>query len=80
MTVSMRIPTVQTAAEVQLSQKRVPDGSAVMRGDVIGVLECRKAEYELRATASGVLTWTLDEGHVGPAGREVARIEVEEDE
>ena len=71
----IRIPRLgMTATEATLVEWSVPDGSAVLPGDVIAVIETDKVETELESPAAGKLVVAAAPGAVLEIGAVIGEV------
>ena len=76
MSTPLRIPQAGAAmTEGTIIEWVVPDGAAVVAGQVVYRLDTDKTELDVEAPVSGVLRITRAAGSTHPVGAEVGRIE-----
>ncbi len=76
-TVHVFLPTLQTGSAVVLVSQEIAEGEMVQKGELLALLECRKANYPYKSPATGLVTWLMQPGQDGPAGAKLAEIETE---
>ncbi|MCV7257186.1 biotin/lipoyl-containing protein [Mycobacterium shimoidei] len=71
----IRIPKPGEAiTEAELTEIHVPDGGTVTEGKPLYAIATDKAEMDIEAPASGVVTWKVKVGGTYPVGELVAVI------